>query len=106
MDFKTLINEDLKNVFFNSLELAEEHKINGIAVEVIIDNDRLKERSQKEYDGLYIGELLFFVPVEKVPIKLKQNMPLVFDGKQTYIFSLREDMGMYEVILNQNTGGG
>lgn len=106
MDFKTLINEDLKNVFFNSLELAEEHKINGIAVEVIIDNDRLKERSQKEYDGLYIGELLFFVPVEKVPIKLKQNMPLVFDGKQTYVFSLREDMGMYEVILNQNTGGG
>lgn len=104
MNFKEQINQDLNNVFFNSNEFAEQHTINGIQVEVIVDNDRLKERSKKEYDGLYIGELLFFIQVEKAPIKLKQDMPLVFDGKQTYIFSLREDMGMYEVILNRNSG--
>ena len=55
-------------------------------------------------NGVHSRELLFFIPAEKTPIKLKQDMPLVFDGKQTYIFSLREDMGMYEVILNRNSG--
>lgn len=104
MNFKEMIHKDLQHVFFNTNEFAEQHTLNSISVEVIIDNDRLKERSKKEYDGLYIGELLFFIPVEKTPIKLKQDMPLVFDGKQTYIFSLREDMGMYEVILNRNSG--
>lgn len=106
MNFKDMVNQDLRNVFFSNDEFAEIHTINGHPVEIIIDNDRLKECSKKEYDGLYIGELLFFIPVDKTPIKLKQNMPLIFDGRQTYIFSLREDMKMYEVILNQNTGGG
>ena len=51
MNFKEMIHKDLRHVFFNTNEFAEQHTLNGISVEVIIDNDRLKERSKKEYDG-------------------------------------------------------
>lgn len=47
MNFKETINKDLQHVFFNTNEFAEQHTLNGISVEVIMDNDRLKERSKK-----------------------------------------------------------
>lgn len=92
-------------IFFNCNEFAEPHILNGHVINMVIDNDRLKEKSRKEYDGLYIGELLIIVPVKSVSFKLRQNMPITYDGKQMYIFDLKEDMGVYEIVLNQNMGG-
>ncbi|MDA3732383.1 hypothetical protein PBV87_12880 [Niameybacter massiliensis] len=106
MGFKEQINKDLDQTFFNIDEFAEEHIINGQKISIVVDNDRLEERSKKEYDGLYVGELLFFVPKSRLSAKLKQDGPVIFDGKQMYVFSLREDNGVYEVILNQNLVGG
>lgn len=105
MTFKEQLNQDLEQVFFNSDEFAELHIINGHKIEVIVDNDRLKEKSKKEYDGLYIGELLIMVPVNRIPFSIQQDMPIIFDGRQMYVFDVKVDMGMYEIVLNQNTGG-
>lgn len=104
MNFKDTMLEDINSVFFNDAEFAENHIIDGEVVNCIIDNDRLIERSKKEFDGIYVGELLLFVKTSEIKKELTQGMPLIVDKKQMYIFSVREDDGLYEIILSRNAG--
>lgn len=92
------------DTFINIDEFGEMHLIDGKDVEVIIDNDQLKERSKKEYDGISIGEILFYVRKGDLIKTPKEGAPMFFDNKQMYIFNVREDNGIYEIILNQNVG--
>ena len=100
---KEKVQSDLA-VFFNLDEFAEQHLIDGRSLNVIVDNDKLKERSKKEYDGLTVGELLYYVKAEDFGERPEQGTPQVFDGRQMYVFDIREDMGLYEIILSQNRG--
>jgi len=104
MNFKDTALNDINNIFFNADEFAESHTIDGQVVNCIVDNDRLMERSKKEFDGIYVGELLIFVKRTDIGRELTQGMPLIVDKKQMYIFSVREDDGVCEIILNRNAG--
>lgn len=104
MNFKDIVSEDIDNVFFNMDELGQSHIIDGQSVNCIVDNDRLIERSKKEFDGIYVGELLMYIKKSDLGRKLTQDMPLIVDNQQMYIFSLREDAGVYEIIFNRNAG--
>lgn len=101
---KDYLASDMR-VFFNDGEFADMHNIDGHDVDVIIDNDRLIYRSKKEYDGISVGEVLFYVKIGDLPKPPKEGMPIIFDNRQMYIFSLRKDGGMYEIVLSQNIGG-
>ncbi|WP_422447808.1 hypothetical protein [Thermoanaerobacterium sp. DL9XJH110] len=103
MSFKDIIQSDL-NVFFNLDEFAETHTIDGRPLNVIVDNDRLQQRSKKEYDGISVGEILFYVKASDFGERPEQGTPMVFDGRQMYVFDCREDDGVYEIILQQNRG--
>ncbi len=102
--FKDLIAADIGNVFMNPDEFAEPHTVDGVSMVVTVDNDRLKERSKKEYDGLSVGELLFFAPAAAFTKRPVQDRPMNFDGRAMIVFDVREDLGMLEIILNQNRG--
>lgn len=102
-NFKDLLNQDL-NTFFNSDEFGETHNIDGKDVTIIVDTDKLQERSKKEFDGLSVGELLYFVKVSDLSKKPVQDSIQVFDKKPYLIFNVREDNGIYEIILQQNRG--
>jgi hypothetical protein len=104
MNFRELLEDDLNAVFFNEDEFAEPHTIDGVVINCMIDNDHLMKRSKKEYDGISVGELLIFVKKSDINKKFKQGMPIVFDGRPMSIFDIREDMGIYEIILSQNLG--
>ncbi|WP_242875929.1 hypothetical protein [Cellulosilyticum sp. I15G10I2] len=99
-----MLQEDLETVFFNTNEFAEPHSIDGVVINCTIDNDQLIKRSKKEYDGISVGEILIFVKSSDISKKLGQGMPIIFDGRQMYVFNIREDMGVYEIILSQNLG--
>lgn len=90
-------------IFFN--DFAESHNINGRVLNVIVDNDRLTERTQKEFDGISIGELLYFAKASDYG-----DMPSIgeaqrFDRRQMYIADVKDLSGIYEIILTQNLGG-
>lgn len=104
MSFKDQLTKDM-SVFLKTDEFAELHTINGVELSCTVDNDRLKERSKKEYDGISVGELLFFVKKSDYGSRPENGTPVLFDRRQMYVFNAREDMGMYEIILSQNRGG-
>lgn len=99
-----IIMNDINNVFFNDTEFAHIHHIDNKAMLVIVDNDRLMQRSKKEFEGLSIGEILYFVKAKDFGELPEQGTPQTFDGRIMYVFNAREDNGVYEIILNQNMG--
>ena len=102
--FKDYMTEDI-DVFFNVDEFAEPHRINGRGMDIVMDEDRLKQRSQTEFEGIGSAEVLFFVKVSDLEEKPEVGSPLKFDKKQMYVLDVKEDSGTYEIILTQNRGG-
>lgn len=101
MNFKELLKEDL-NVFINPDEFGEDHIIDNKIVNIIVDNETLKDRNRKEYDGIVQAEILYFAKKENL---LKEPIPesvQMFDGIPYIIFDEKLDEGIYEVILQAN----
>jgi len=104
MSLKDQIQADL-DIFFNTDEFGEVHKINGRELTIIVDNERLMERTKKEFDGVSIGELLYFVKASEYGEKPVIGEAQRFDKRQMYVVDVKESDGVYEIILTQNLGG-
>lgn len=102
--FKDLLQDDINNVFLNQNEFAEMHTVDGRQLLVVVDNDRLMQRSKKEFDGVSVGEILYYVQIKDLLERPEQGSLQVFDGRPMYVFDCREDGGIYEIILQQNRG--
>jgi len=102
--FKELRDQDL-NVFFNPEEFGELHAINGKPMVIIVDDERLKERIAKEFQGVTVGEILYQVPASVYGVKPKINERQMFDTRLFYVFDAKLIDGLYEIILSKNIGG-
>lgn len=98
MGFKEELEKDL-DTFFNIQEFGEDHIVDRRKLSVVIDMDRLKERTKKEYEGIYVGDLLYFVNSKEYGKIPEIDDTQVFDGKLYKIFDAKNDMGVYEIIL-------
>jgi len=98
--FKEQVARDRKDVFINADEFGSAHTIDGIPVDMVIDNDELRQRGDRS--GLDLGALLFFARVEDMPWKPSVDRELLFDGKYMYVRTFNEDDGVYEITLAQN----
>lgn len=96
--FKDYLASDL-DIYFNPDEFGEMHDIDGRQLLVIFDNDRLSQRTQKEYEGIYVGDLLFFVSAADYGTRPKPGETVRFDGEPYEVFDAKEDNGVYEIIL-------
>lgn len=97
--FNDMAKQDL-DIFFNLF--ADLHDINGKQLNVIVDNDRLIYRSKKEFDGISVGEILYYVKASDFGKMPEVGSSQIFDRRQMYVFDAREDAGVYEIILHQN----
>lgn len=101
-NFKDLIQSDISVIFLNLEEFAEPHIINGRILNIVIDNDHLQERSKKEYDGISVGEILYYVAVIDYGNPPAIDEYQAFDDRPMQVFDVRKDMGLYEIILKRN----
>ncbi|WP_160688329.1 hypothetical protein [Clostridium sp. C2-6-12] len=102
MDFKELLKDDL-NVFINPDEFGEPHVIDGKVVNIIVDEETLKDRNKKEYDGIVQADVLYFAKEEELMKAPRPKSIQLFDGVLYEIFDAKLDDGVYEVILQANT---
>lgn len=110
MNFKEYIQNDINNTFVNLDEFASTVSINGASVKVVEDKDQLLYRIKKNYDGLVIGDILFFISVEeykKIP-HLSEipsvNEAVNYNGRACLITDVNPQDGVYEITL-QKVGG-
>jgi hypothetical protein len=107
--FKDHVARDIGITFFNTDEFSDSVIIDDQTCTVQIDSDRLIERSEKEYDGITQGLILYFIPVSEYPVNGQSDKPKVgnsqvFNNKYHLIDSVAESDGVYEIVINQNRG--
>ncbi|KPU42163.1 hypothetical protein OXPF_39420 [Oxobacter pfennigii] len=102
MNLKDIIENDVQNLFFNLNEFAELHNINNRELVVVVDNDQLIKRSKKEYDGISVGEILYFVRAADYGNPPKVDEIQIFDNQSMLVFDVRISDGVYEIILKRN----
>lgn len=109
--FKDQVAKDIKQVFINPLEFADMHNIRlvgwaGADVLCVIDRDETTERSSTsatEYaEGIFKQLYHLYVATTDLLRKPVENELLWIDNHRYLVFSVFEDMGMYEITLEAN----
>ncbi|WP_044480443.1 hypothetical protein [Paenibacillus antibioticophila] len=104
MSFKDQLAQDIETVFFNYNEFADEAIIDGKKQIVIIDDEQLKKRAEKEYIGISAGLLLYFIPKSALDKEPAIGDVQKFNNKLYYVEDVKEVDNVYEIVLNTNRG--
>lgn len=108
--FKEYVQHDIESTFINLSEFASEVVINGVAVNVVEDKDQLLYRIKKNYDGLIVGDVLFYISMEeysKIPHVSEipsVNEAINYNGRPCLITDVNSQEGIFEITL-QKAGG-
>lgn len=104
--FKDAVKADIKRVFINPLEFADEHEINGDAVLAVVDRDVIKERQQPtatDYaEGVFMEEILVYVEADDLPRKPVKGELMTLDGERYLVKEVAENMGVLEITIIAN----
>ncbi len=103
MNFKDYAQQDINTTFFNISEFAVEKVIDKMTRCIVIDEDKLKERVEKEFNGISSGMILYFASMtEFSDIKPKIGATQLFDNKLMYVVDVKLEDGIYEILITQN----
>lgn len=104
-NFKHYLYSDIPNVFVNIEEHGDVAQINGVSINLVWDGDTLEYKIKKDYPGLILGDVLFFISVdewEKVPKVShppKSDEAILIDGRHATITNVKENAGLYEITI-------
>lgn len=108
MSFKDAVAADVKNVFLNPLEFADEHIIDGQPVMVAVDDDVIEERRGRSDGGMRHAEGVFqtmkmlYVAQSDLPRVPVRDELLEFDGEYYRVDKVSINMGMLEIAIEAN----
>lgn len=97
MSFKEQIQYDL-NAFFDPEIFGEYHIIDGQERVIVPDDERLKIKNEKEYDGIIQADLLYYVKASDIDEPISGEVENI-DGVFYTILECKENNGVYEVTL-------
>lgn len=100
-DFKKMVKDDRRIVFLNPVEFGEEHRVDGKAITVVLDDNVLKERQGGQELGVAESSLMLYAAVEDLPPQRPAGEGLNIDGREYIIGDWSEDMGIATIALIQ-----
>lgn len=96
---KDVIKSDL-DLFLNTDEFAEEHKIDGILIKVVIDAEGLAENQKGTRMAISESTLKFFAKTSDLGKVRLPGQKISFDNKLYIVDAWDENMGMTSVFLS------
>lgn len=104
MGFKEIAYNDISTVFLNPEEFGEEHVVDGRAMNIVMDNVEIIERSKKQseagrIDGVFKRELLFYVSRSDFGPMPAQGRILTLDGRKYIVSDAVEEGGVYSITV-------
>lgn len=103
--FKEILNQDIENVFLNTLEFADIHNVDGKDIPVQVDDNEVIEREKKErshMDGLYVKQKLIYVKAKDFGPLPAIGRQIMLDGKRYLITDSTDEYGIYTITLEGN----
>lgn len=103
MTFQEALARDIRAVFLNPGEFAEERRVNGRPMPVQADESELLEREKgradAHQDGLYQSRRLIYVSASDFGPRPAVGSLLDLDGRQYKITACTEEAGVFAVEL-------
>lgn len=100
--FKDAVAADVKNVFINIDEFAEEHDINGLIVKCVIDKNITAgnsfDTSGNPLEGVFTNTLTIYVASRDVPVFPVEGELLRVDGSLHIVRKVSNEMGVLEIV--------
>lgn len=98
---KDFIKDTDLDTFINNFEFSEEHLVNGLKLNIIIDEDLFDERNKKSGDrsgGVFSDTISIFIKTKDIEKPLIDEI-LTIDKNDYKVVEVKENMGMYEIEL-------
>ncbi len=105
MGFKEQLLDDLDSVFFNTEEFAETHTINGVEVDIVVDNDKLAElyiSKEAHTEALFTDAIMFYVRKKDLEFEPVPGQYLDYDGRGMLISDVKADDESYTLVMEAN----
>lgn len=103
--FKDQVANDIYKVFLNADEFAEEHRVEGVRIRVVIDDDQLQELKKGQILGMVEADMLLFAKTSDLPTDPRPGQLINVDGREMIAVDSGKAMGMTELALRQNRTG-
>nr|DAJ74485.1 MAG TPA: ATP-binding sugar transporter [Caudoviricetes sp.] len=103
--FKEILNQDIENVFLNTLEFADIHNVDGKNMPIQIDDNEVIEREKKaksNMDGVYVKQKLIYVKAKDFGPLPAIGRQIMLDGKRYLITDSTDEYGIYTITLEGN----
>ena len=103
--FKDYLHSDIPNVFVDITEHGDVANINGVDVNVVWDGDELNYRIRADYQGLLVGDALFYISAEsweqvpEVRHPPRTDEAILIDGRHATITMVQENAGVYDITI-------
>lgn len=103
--FKEWMHQDISQVFIDVEEHGDLATINGVEVPVVWDGDTLNYRIRANYQGLILGDALFYISAkewEKVPRVShppRTDEAILIDGRHATLTVVQENAGLYDITI-------
>ena len=99
--FTEMVAADRDDIFLNLDEFGERHRIEGKTITAVLENGESGAASI----GLAEYDLVVFAKSEDLPKRRPAGESLNVDGREFSIVAWREDCGIAEIQLAQQTAG-
>lgn len=97
-----MVAADIAGVFINIDEFGEEITIEGKPVNVVMDNDELKERQGGQDLAVAESTTLFYAKAEDLPKGMKPGRNININGREAIVDDVQTDMGICTVVIREN----
>lgn len=103
MNFKEMIEKDIKNTFLNLSEFATTHQFNGKAIQCVVDEEKFQNKLKNGFisqeGGVFEEGFTLFVSEKDFKLKPHPGEELTLDGTTYTVILSKFDMGLHEIDL-------
>lgn len=99
--FKDAVAKDIKSVFINSDEFADEHELNGKKIVCVVDKDILstaKDTIAQPLEGVFLNAITIYVVKEDLDRKPVEGELLYLDKKRYFVRNVSEEDGILVIL--------
>ncbi len=101
MTLQEQFKEDIA-IFLETADFAEQHTVEGKKIDIVTDDDMLKELKAGVENALSEADLLFYARKSDLPSKRGYGRMLNFDGKDWFVIDWTENFGISAVAIKRN----
>lgn len=102
MSFKDMVAADIVATFLDGRYFADEYRVEGKQIRIVIDNDELKERQGSQDLAVAESATLFHAAVADLPPQKAPGSNLNINGRECIVDDWKEAMGVATIALREN----